>query len=235
MKVAEDLSGKKFGKLTAISMAEPSYTKSGVKKTTWLCKCSCGRERIVPASYLKRGSVTSCGKCTPYARREAKMRECRYCKYSKWNEKLGDWDCIKGKDPTTATPQCKGFWCDMYDKVSGVKNRESKCFICGSPIYSHGRATPLYCEKHRAHADIDNKIIKEAPYELMFELMAGIFARARDDYLYNADNQRSRAESFLKSEWAQELSVEGFDADTLLEQLDEEMLDAISRTDEVNE
>lgn len=235
MKQPEDLTGKKFGKLTAISLAEPQMSKGGQKRITWLCQCSCGRERIVRAADLKRGAVTHCGKCSRFARSEAKSRLCRFCKYSEWGEKLGEWNCRKHIDPTKITLECKGFWCGEYDKVSKIKNRESQCIICGEPIYSHGKATPIYCEKHRAHADLDDKIIKEAPLELLFMLTAGIFARARDDYIFNADNQRKSAELFLRSDWAQELSVKGFDVDKIFELLDEEMLDAISGTGEDND
>lgn len=49
-----DLSGKKFGRWTAISYAGP---KDGA---TWLCRCDCGTERVIRATNLKSWSG-SCG------------------------------------------------------------------------------------------------------------------------------------------------------------------------------
>ncbi len=46
-----DLTGKKFGKLTAIS-------REGVD---WLCLCECNNTKIVKISQLQNGAVKSCG------------------------------------------------------------------------------------------------------------------------------------------------------------------------------
>ena len=51
-----DISGQKFGKLTAI---ERSGKIGG--KNAWLCQCECGKHRRVIAWYLKTGKITSCG------------------------------------------------------------------------------------------------------------------------------------------------------------------------------
>ena len=45
----EDLTGKKYGKLTVIKFIERKYTSY-----YWLCKCECGNEKIVTASNLKK-------------------------------------------------------------------------------------------------------------------------------------------------------------------------------------
>lgn len=52
----EDLSGKRFGKLTVLSRTENKGTK-----TIWNCVCDCGNETKVSASNLKRGTTKSCG------------------------------------------------------------------------------------------------------------------------------------------------------------------------------
>lgn len=51
---ANDLTGQKFGKLTAIHRIEGGSSK-------WLCKCDCGKERTVYATNLMNGKSTSCG------------------------------------------------------------------------------------------------------------------------------------------------------------------------------
>lgn len=53
---SEDLTGKKFNKLTVIKKVESKYGK-----THWLCKCDCGNETIVSTSGLKTGHTKSCG------------------------------------------------------------------------------------------------------------------------------------------------------------------------------
>lgn len=53
----EDLKGQRFGRWTVI---EPAITYPS-KGTRWLCKCDCGKERVVAAQSLKRGRSKSCG------------------------------------------------------------------------------------------------------------------------------------------------------------------------------
>ena len=50
-----DLTGKRFGRYTAI---KPVKTSAGTK---WLCKCDCGNEKLVFAHNLLRGTSKSCG------------------------------------------------------------------------------------------------------------------------------------------------------------------------------
>ena len=56
MPTALDLTGQKFGALTAVSKA-PS--RSG--KTYWLCRCECGNEKEVQTGHLTSGAIQSCG------------------------------------------------------------------------------------------------------------------------------------------------------------------------------
>lgn len=55
MKPTDDLTGKKFGRLTAI---EPIY-ENNIRK--WRCKCECGNEKITTTSQLNAGYIKSCG------------------------------------------------------------------------------------------------------------------------------------------------------------------------------
>ncbi len=57
MKTAEDMTGLRFGKLLVERL---SYRDPGTRKRFWLCRCDCGREKIIPHSSLTRGSQ-SCG------------------------------------------------------------------------------------------------------------------------------------------------------------------------------
>ena len=57
--------GDKYGYLTVIDFAEDYIKpKSGRHEKQWLCKCLCGREKIVLQDNLKSLKSTSCGKCS---------------------------------------------------------------------------------------------------------------------------------------------------------------------------
>ena len=52
-----DLTGKTFGRWSVIKRME-----NGVYgETRWLCRCSCGTERVVKGQHLRNGSSKSCG------------------------------------------------------------------------------------------------------------------------------------------------------------------------------
>ena len=53
----KDLTGQRFGKLTAI---EPTEERK-YKYVVWRCKCDCGNEKMVSAQSLVNGNTKSCG------------------------------------------------------------------------------------------------------------------------------------------------------------------------------
>jgi hypothetical protein len=63
-----DISGRRFGKLTAISRTNERENGYFV----WECVCDCGGETIVSSSKLRRGHTSSCGCASPKAAREAR-------------------------------------------------------------------------------------------------------------------------------------------------------------------
>lgn len=55
--IRKDLTGKTFGRLTVISLAQDKpYIKPH-----WVCKCSCGKEKVIWGSSLLVGDTKSCG------------------------------------------------------------------------------------------------------------------------------------------------------------------------------
>ena len=38
-----DLTNQRFGKLVALFPGEPYIKPSGIKNTTWVCQCDCGK------------------------------------------------------------------------------------------------------------------------------------------------------------------------------------------------
>lgn len=63
----KDLSGQRFGRLTATTF---DGTRKG--KSWWRCSCDCGAEKIVAYQHLARGLVKSCG-CLRKERTRATM------------------------------------------------------------------------------------------------------------------------------------------------------------------
>jgi hypothetical protein len=51
-----DLRGKKFNRLTVID-----YTGKKNNQHCWLCRCDCGKEKIILGGCLKKGTTKSCG------------------------------------------------------------------------------------------------------------------------------------------------------------------------------
>lgn len=55
----QDLTGKKFNKLTVLREDAEHNKDKDYKK--WICKCDCGCEKSVGAAHLKNGQIKSCG------------------------------------------------------------------------------------------------------------------------------------------------------------------------------
>ena len=52
-----DRTGQVFGKLTVVKQAG----RDKLKKVLWLCKCECGKEKVIVSGSLVTGNTTSCG------------------------------------------------------------------------------------------------------------------------------------------------------------------------------
>lgn len=76
LKRAVDISGKRFGDLTAVRRVDVRYATT--RHASWLCVCGkCGGECIVQGRFLRNGTVTSCGSC---AAKEKKERDKMYAR-----------------------------------------------------------------------------------------------------------------------------------------------------------
>lgn len=89
-----DLTGQAFGLWSVIAPAESD--KAGRKR--YLCRCSCGKERVVTASDLRRGTSTSCGH-TGADKQRADLTGMRFNRLTavSWVDKRGKnliWECI---------------------------------------------------------------------------------------------------------------------------------------------
>ena len=56
-----EMVGKKFDRLSVIELADEIKNKNGKKQIRWLCKCDCGKTKIVDGRILRMKNVRSCG------------------------------------------------------------------------------------------------------------------------------------------------------------------------------
>lgn len=61
MKYPSDLTGLRFGRLTAIEKVGVTCQGKRGSRSLWLCKCDCGNEKIVVRNSLVTGNTQSCG------------------------------------------------------------------------------------------------------------------------------------------------------------------------------
>lgn len=118
MNAKNDLTGKKFGKLTVL---ERSQKKSKSGHALWNCRCDCGNEVTVLSHHLKNGTV-SCG-CVRKGVNSIDITGQRFGRLTavrKTDEHLGNsiiWEC-----------QCD---CGNVCKVASVNLRNGNTKSCG--------------------------------------------------------------------------------------------------------
>jgi len=56
-----DLKNNQFGRLEVIKKIDSRLTSGGHPVAQWLCRCSCGKEKVVSAGSLVSGKTKSCG------------------------------------------------------------------------------------------------------------------------------------------------------------------------------
>lgn len=67
-RVAEDLTGRTFGKWTVLREGTPQFHGARKNKARfWACRCVCGRESEISASDLRKGRNTQCRSCAAKA------------------------------------------------------------------------------------------------------------------------------------------------------------------------
>ncbi len=64
--------GRRFGRLTVVEQRESKKYPSGSKPSRWLCRCDCGRTKVVGGQGLRTGAIKSCGCLNDESRRRGK-------------------------------------------------------------------------------------------------------------------------------------------------------------------
>lgn len=92
-----DLTGQKFGRLTVIKRAENIGRYSA-----WLCKCDCGKEKIINGNSLKSGLTRSCG-CI------SRGRQGKHCVDLIRTKLYGVWRSMKSRCSNPKVPVFKNY------------------------------------------------------------------------------------------------------------------------------
>ena len=99
-----DLTGKRFGRLTVVRRISPVGSK-----VRWLCRCDCGTMKDVIAYELTSGKTRSCG-CL-----QAESRHLRKVPNGKGTRLYNVWKSMKGR---CYTPSCSSY---KYYGARGIK------------------------------------------------------------------------------------------------------------------
>lgn len=103
----EDISGKKFGKLTVL---EPTSYRTKDSRVLWKCICDCGNIHYATSDHLNNGDVTSCG-CI-CSKGEEKVKEILQSLNIFYHEQKTFEDCI---NPMTGTKLSFDFYLPNYN------------------------------------------------------------------------------------------------------------------------
>lgn len=108
VKVREDLTGKRFGRLTVLEQAEDYIKPNGEHEAMWLCQCDCGNQKIILGTSLRHGRTKSCG-C--FDKETSAIQ-------GKLNKKYNTYD-LSGEYGIGYTSKGEEFYFDLedYDKI----------------------------------------------------------------------------------------------------------------------
>lgn len=137
VKVREDLTGQKFGRLIVIKQAEDFVTSKDKHYSQWLCKCDCGGETTTLGSRLKEGQVKSCG-CF--------AKETISKKFKKYN--IYD---LSGEFGIGYLDNGTEFYFDLedYDRIKNIKWKMDKDGYIVSNVYNDELKKAIGIKMHR--------------------------------------------------------------------------------------
>ena len=91
----EDLTDKRFGNLVAIRKVEKPEDKT-TKGVYWLCRCDCGKTKLIATANLSGGRTKSCG-CLEKESRFTHSLKHGHSKIGKITPEYRTWAHIKGR------------------------------------------------------------------------------------------------------------------------------------------
>lgn len=95
----EDLTGKKFGRLTVDCKAPDYISPTGKKYSRWRCVCECGNAKDIMRDNLVGGRVSSCG-C--YKKEYMSVKQSTHC---------------------SSSSKLYGVWCSMKSRCNNINDK----------------------------------------------------------------------------------------------------------------
>lgn len=145
--VVKDISGMKFGKLTAIERAENDNNG----RAKWRCMCDCGNEATVLGKLLRNGHTKSCGCLNKEVVSAMSLRDLTGQKFGKLTVvcRAEDYISPKGKHHVKWHCICdcgKSTVISSLQLTSG-KTRSCGCLKVGNVVHGgcHDRLYKVYC------------------------------------------------------------------------------------------
>lgn len=105
-----DLTGARFGRLTVVERSD-NYTKGKANSARWLCRCDCGKYKIILSNSLIRGRSKSCG-CY-----RSELRTKNNLTHNKTNERIyREWSNMRNRCKFNETYISRGITvCDEWN------------------------------------------------------------------------------------------------------------------------
>ena len=142
-----DITGKCFGKLVVISMADDYISPSGHRLSRCNCQCDCGKTTIVNMSGLVTGSTKSCG-CIANSRGLLKDHPEYMCKYDYEKNKnldLSKLTVASSKKAWWKCDKCGNSWPAVISSQTNLK-KDHGCPYCSGRFVIKGK-TDLASQK----------------------------------------------------------------------------------------
>lgn len=128
----EDLTGKKFGRLLVIQNAGYYVGKTGHRRSQYLCRCDCGKEKIVLSSHLKDGHTTSCG-CALTESNHKKLIDLTGQKFGRLTVIKRSEDYVSPHGDVSVSWLCRCD-CGNYTEVTSKNLKRGDTLSCGCLI-----------------------------------------------------------------------------------------------------
>lgn len=171
---SQDLTGKKYGKLTVLGRGEDYVSPSGSRLLRWKCQCECGNVINATTSQLKRG-ISSCG-CT--SRRES-LIGLQFGKLTVISEAE---DYVSPKGLHMAKWHCR---CDCGSEIDvlgmSLKNGDTKS--CGCSNYKINRPSKDYSGQQFGELSVIRKIEGSKPTKYICQCSCGREVEVLQKYL----------------------------------------------------
>lgn len=202
VKIREDLTGQKFGRLLVIKQAEDHINKDGSRLAQWVCQCDCGNKNIVvQGKKLKSKSTQSCG-CLII---ESSIK--KITKYNNENKKCNTYN-LSGEFGIGYTTKGEEFYFDLedYGLIKDYCWWFNDGYVCAkinkTKVKFHEILFPSAEEvDHKNHKTNDNRKINLRPVTHAINMMN------KKEYINNTSGVTGVSWDKSKNKWIANISA----------------------------